>query len=138
MAKEWTLGEKDNKSIAKETEYAVLVGVICQNETEALVNEHLDELEFLALTAGAECIQRFTQKMTHPDPRTFIGKGKLDEIREYIERHEQVNMVILDDDLSGKQVNILEEALKVKIIDRSSLILDIFARRAPKAQAKTQ
>ncbi|MBP8240714.1 MAG: GTPase HflX, partial [Saprospiraceae bacterium] len=138
MAKEWTLGEKENKSIVKQTEYAVLVGVICQNETEELVKEHLDELEFLALTAGAECVHRFTQKMTHPDPRTFIGKGKLDEIREYIERHEEINMVILDDDLSGKQVNILEETLKVKIIDRSSLILDIFARRAQTAQAKTQ
>lgn len=138
MRKEWSLGEKDNKGIAKSTEYAVLVGVILQNQTEELVNEHLDELEFLAQTAGAECVKRFTQKLTHPDARTFIGKGKLDEIREYIERHEDINMVILDDDLSGKQVNILEETLKVKIIDRSSLILDIFARRAQTAQAKTQ
>jgi len=138
MGKEWSLGEKNNKGIAQSTEYAVLVGVILQNQTEALVNEHLDELEFLALTAGAHCIKRFTQKLTHPDARTFIGKGKLDEIKEYIERHEEVNMVILDDDLSGKQVNILEEALKVKIIDRSSLILDIFARRAQTAQSKTQ
>ncbi len=138
MRKEWSLGEKQNKGIARETEHAVLVGVIQQNETEELVNEHLDELEFLALTAGAECVRRFTQKLTHPDPRTFIGKGKLDEIREYIERHEEINMVIMDDDLSGKQVNILEETLHVKIIDRSSLILDIFARRAQTAQAKTQ
>lgn len=138
MGKEWSLGEKNNKGITQNTEYAVLVGVILQNQTEALVNEHLDELEFLALTAGAHCIKRFTQKLTHPDARTFIGKGKLDEIKEYIERHEEVNMVILDDDLSGKQVNILEEALKVKIIDRSSLILDIFARRAQTAQSKTQ
>jgi GTP-binding protein HflX len=138
MAKEWSLGEKNNKGIAPGAEYAVLVGVILQNQTEALVSEHLDELEFLALTAGAQCIKRFTQKLTHPDARTFIGKGKLDEIKEYIERHEEVNMVILDDDLSGKQVNILEEALKVKIIDRSSLILDIFARRAQTAQSKTQ
>ncbi|MBX2927609.1 MAG: GTPase HflX [Saprospiraceae bacterium] len=138
MRKEWSLGEKDNKGIAKSTEYAVLVGVILQNQTEELVNEHLDELEFLAQTAGAECVKRFTQKLTHPDARTFIGKGKLEEIREYIELHENINMVILDDDLSGKQVNILEETLKVKIIDRSSLILDIFARRAQTAQAKTQ
>jgi GTPase len=138
MRKEWSLGEKDNKGIAQATEYAVLVGVILQNQTEELVTEHLDELEFLAQTAGAECVKRFTQKLTHPDARTFIGKGKLEEIREYIERHENINMVILDDDLSGKQVNILEEKLKVKIIDRSSLILDIFARRAQTAQAKTQ
>lgn len=138
MRKEWSLGEKDNKGIAKSTEYAVLVGVILQNQTEELVNEHLDELEFLAQTAGAVCVKRFTQKLTHPDARTFIGKGKLEEIREYIELHEDINMVILDDDLSGKQVNILEETLKVKIIDRSSLILDIFARRAQTAQAKTQ
>ncbi len=138
MRKEWTLKEKDVKGIAKSTEYAVLVGIIRQNETEEILHEHLDELEFLALTAGAECVKRFTQKLTHPDPRTFIGKGKLEEIRDYIERHENINMVIFDDDLSGKQVNHLEEILKVKIIDRSSLILDIFARRAQTAQAKTQ
>lgn len=138
MRKEWTLKEKDTKGIAKSTEYAVLVGIIRQHETEELLNEHLDELEFLALTAGAECVKRFTQKLPHPDPRTFIGKGKLEEIRDYIECHENINMVIFDDDLSGKQVNHLEKTLKVKIIDRSSLILDIFARRAQTAQAKTQ
>lgn len=138
MAKEWSLGEKESKGIAKQVEYAVLVGVIQQQDTEERINEYLDELEFLAQTAGAVCVKRFTQKLTHPDPRTFIGKGKLEEIRDYIERHENINMVILDDDLSGKQVNILEETLKVKIIDRSSLILDIFARRAQTAQAKTQ
>lgn len=119
-------------------EYAVLVGVIQQYQSEELVNEYLDELEFLAHTAGAQTLRRFTQKLTSPDPRTFIGSGKLEEIRQYLLKHEEVNNVIFDDDLSGKQVNILEKELKVKIIDRSSLILDIFARRAQTAQAKTQ
>lgn len=115
-----------------------MVGLVTRHQTEEKVNEYLDELEFLALTAGARTVHRFIQKLPHPDSRTFIGKGKLEEIKEYIDRHEEINMAIFDDDLSGKQVNILEEALKVKIIDRSSLILDIFASRAKTAQAKTQ
>lgn len=119
-------------------EKTVLVGLVTRDQTEEEVNEYLDELEFLALTAGAESQKRFVQKLPHPDSRTFIGKGKLEEIQEYVERHEDINLVIFDDDLTGKQVNILEEALKVKIIDRSTLILDIFARRAQTAQAKTQ
>ncbi len=98
----------------------------------------MDELEFLALTAGAKTVKLFFQKLTHPDPRTFIGKGKLEEVREYIENHEEINLVIFDDDLSGKQVSIIEKTLKVKIVDRSSLILDIFAKRAKSSQAKTQ
>ena len=100
--------------------------------------EYLDELEFLALTAGAVAKKRFVQKLSHPDKRYFVGKGKMEEIREYVEMNEEVNMVIFDDDLSGKQVSILEEEMKVKIIDRSTLILDIFANRAQTAQAKTQ
>ena len=137
MAKEWTLGEK--ASLLKlEQEYAVLVGLITPDSNETLAHEHMDELEFLAETAGAETIKRFTQRLPHPEHTTFIGKGKVEEIRQYIERHENVTMVIFDDDLSGKQTNHLEEALKVKIVDRSTLILDIFAARAQTAQAKTQ
>ncbi|GAB4494851.1 MAG: GTPase HflX [Saprospiraceae bacterium] len=137
MAKEWTLGEKA-ATLKKETEYAVLVGLITPDVTETQAHEYMDELEFLAHTAGAETLKRFTQRLPHPDYRTFIGKGKVEEIQKYLERHEEVNMVIFDDDLSGKQTNNLEEALKVKIVDRSTLILDIFANRAQTAQAKTQ
>ncbi len=139
MAQDWNIGEDQRKTgIKKETEYAVLVGVIHQQQSEAQAQEYLDELEFLALTAGAQSVKRFLQKVTHPDSRTFIGKGKVEEIAAYIERNEDINLVIFDDDLSGKQTYALEEALKVKIIDRSTLILDIFASRAQTAQAKTQ
>jgi GTP-binding protein HflX len=138
MAKSWNLGEKKHSGHTLGTESAVLVGVVLRDQTEEQVIEYLDELEFLALTAGATTRKRFLQKLPHPDSRTFIGKGKLEEIKAFIEKEESVTMVIFDDDLTGKQVNILEEALKVKIIDRSSLILDIFAGRAQTAQAKTQ
>jgi len=138
MANDWTLGESEKRGLKKLNEEAVLVGLVQKDQTEEQVNEYLDELEFLALTAGAETVKRFIQKLPHPDPRTFIGKGKVEEIREYVEKREAVNMVIFDDDLSGKQTNILEKELKVKIVDRSSLILDIFASRAQTAQAKTQ
>jgi GTPase len=134
----WNLGEKGSKGIKKEEEIALLVGVIQQGQSEDQIEEYLDELEFLALTAGAISKKRFTQKLTHPDPRTFIGSGKLEEIRQYIVDNEEISLVIFDDDLSGKQTNIIEETLKVKIVDRSSLILDIFAARAQTAQAKTQ
>ncbi len=137
MAKDWNLNEKAN-ALKKEPEYAVLVSVITPDVTETQAHEYMDELQFLAETAGAQTIKRFTQRMQHPEHRTFIGKGKVEEIRQYLERHEEVNMVIFDDDLSGKQTNHLEEALKVKIVDRSSLILDIFASRAQSSQAKTQ
>lgn len=118
-------------------EKAVLVGVAVGMQPEAQMNEYLDELEFLASTSGAKVIKRFYQKLAHPDARHYIGSGKLEEIREYVELH-GVDLVIFDDDLSGKQTNNIEEALKVKIVDRSSLILDIFAKRAQTAQAKTQ
>ncbi|MCC7506753.1 MAG: GTPase HflX [Saprospiraceae bacterium] len=137
MAKDWTLGEK-SASLKKETEHAVLVGLITPDVTETQAQEYLDELEFLAMTAGAETVRRFTQRLQHPEHTSFIGKGKVEEIRLYLERHEEINMVIFDDDLTGKQTNHLEEALKVKIVDRSSLILDIFANRAQTAQAKAQ
>jgi GTP-binding protein HflX len=138
MAQEWNVGQKDAKGVAREAEYAVLIGVVQREQTEEQVTEYLDELEFLALTAGARTRKRFVQKLPHPDPRTFIGKGKLAEVGEFMEAHEDITMAIFDDDLSGKQVNILEKELKVKIIDRSTLILDIFANRAQTAQAKTQ
>ncbi|MBK7935710.1 MAG: GTPase HflX [Lewinellaceae bacterium] len=137
MAKEWTLGEK-TAGLKKETEHAVLVSLITPDVNETQAHEYLDELEFLAATAGAETVKRFTQRLQHPEHRTFIGSGKVKEIEQYLERHEEINMVIFDDDLSGKQTNNLEEALKVKIVDRSTLILDIFANRAQTAQAKSQ
>jgi GTPase len=137
MAKEWILGEKES-GLKKETEQAVLVSLITPDVTETQAHEYLDELEFLAHTAGAIPIKRFTQRLQHAEHRTFIGKGKVEEVRKYLEWHEQVTMVIFDDDLTGKQTNNLEEALKVKIVDRSTLILDIFASRAQSAQAKTQ
>ncbi|MEO1435787.1 MAG: GTPase HflX [Bacteroidota bacterium] len=135
---DWNLGEKRKTGLVKATEYAVLIGVITPNQTEEQVTDYLDELEFLAMTAGAVTRKRFVQKLPRPDRKTFIGKGKLEQIAEYIEQHEEINIAIFDDDLTGKQTNILEEALKVKILDRSSLILDIFASRAQTAQAKTQ
>ncbi|HHH49879.1 MAG TPA: GTPase HflX, partial [Saprospiraceae bacterium] len=138
MSNNWNIGEKNKKGLKKELEKAVLVGAIFKNQTEEQITEYLDELEFLALTAGAVTLKRFTQKLKHPDSRTFVGKGKLEEIQQYIDDHEEISLVIFDDDLSGKQTNIIEEFLKVKIVDRSSLILDIFASRAQTAQAKTQ
>lgn len=137
MANEWNVGKKKS-GLKKETEYAVTVGLIRRGQTEEQVNEYLDELEFLALTAGAVTVKRFTQKLDSPDNKTFVGSGKAAEIAEYVKNHEEVTMVIFDDDLSGKQNGVLEERMKVKIIDRSSLILDIFANRAQTAQAKTQ
>ncbi|OAV43980.1 GTPase HflX [Lewinella sp. 4G2] len=137
MAQEWNVGQKKT-GLKKKTEYAVIVGLITRRQTEEQVQEYLDELEFLALTAGAVTKARYTQKLDSPDNKTFIGKGKVEEIKEYIDKHEEITMVIFDDDLSGKQTGVLEERLKVKIIDRSSLILDIFASRAQTAQAKTQ
>ncbi len=137
MANEWNVSRRAKKGFQEE-ENAILVGLIQRDQTEEQVNEYLDELAFLALTAGAHTVKRFVQKMNRPDSRTFIGSGKLQEIADYIEAHENINLVIFDDDLSGKQMNIIEETLKVKIVDRSSLILDIFANRAQTAQAKTQ
>lgn len=137
MSDNWQIGKEKKKGLAKEVETAVLVGVVKEDQTQEQVDEFLDELEFLANTAGAETINKFTQKLKHPDSKTFIGSGKLEEIKEYIEDRD-VDLVIFDDDLTGKQTNIIEKELKVKIVDRSSLILDIFASRAQTAQAKTQ
>ena len=130
--------DERGKGLVRETEGALLVAVHTPDNTEEQVTEYLDELEFLALTAGAETVKRFVQRLPHPDNRHFVGKGKMEELVTYIRTHENVNLVIFDDDLSPKQQGILEENLKVKVLDRSSLILDIFARRAQTAQAKTQ
>ena len=141
-------------------ETAVLVGLITQQQDEAKTKEYLDELEFLADTAGAVTVKRFTQKVQGPSQVTYVGKGKLDEIRQYIKQQEDaydewrdsgspepadgtmapqpVGMVIFDDELSAKQIRNIEQELKVKILDRTSLILDIFAMRAQTAEAKTQ
>ena len=135
---EWNVGEKARKGIRKVQEQAILVGLIHGKQTEEKTIEYLDELEFLAMTAGAKTVKRITQKLPHPNRSTFVGSGKLQEIADYIEANEDITMVIFDDDLTGKQVSILEEELTVKIIDRSTLILDIFASRAQTAQAKAQ
>jgi len=122
----------------KETsERAVLVGLITPLQPEQKALEYLDELAFLADTAGAEAVKTFTQKLDHADRSTFVGKGKLQEIKDYIVENE-VGMVIFDDDLSTKQVSNIEKELQVKVLDRTSLILDIFAKRAQTATAKTQ
>ncbi|MEE6185763.1 GTPase HflX [Mycovorax composti] len=127
----------ENKNIIQDNERAVIVGVVQKNQTERQVNDYLDELAFLAETAGAETKKRFIQKLQHPDSRTFIGKGKLEEIRQYAVNN-NINLVIFDDELSGAQINNIQKELKIKVIDRSDLILDIFARRAKTAQARTQ
>ncbi len=128
---------EDNIINKEENERTVLVGLITQKQSEAKVNEYLDELEFLAQTAGAEPEKRFVQKLDYPNPRTYVGTGKLEEIRKYVEDHD-IGLVIFDDDLSSKQVLNIEKDLKVKILDRTSLILDIFAKRAQTATARTQ
>lgn len=119
------------------TERAVLVGLISNQQNEAKAREYLDELAFLADTAGAVTVKTYLQKLEYPNPRTYVGKGKLEEIRAYIEDND-IGMAIFDDDLSSKQVVNIERELKVKILDRTSLILDIFAKRARTANAKTQ
>jgi GTP-binding protein HflX len=125
-----------------QTETAILVALVTQTQDERKTNEYLDELEFLADTAGAQTIKRFTQKLDGPSSVTYLGKGKLEEIREYIVQKEDegspVGMVIFDDELSAKQLRNIEQVLQVKILDRTSLILDIFAMRAKTANAKTQ
>ncbi len=123
-------------------ETAILVGLITQEQDEAKTKEYLDELEFLADTAGAVTVKRFTQRVGGPSKTTYVGKGKLEEIRRYIRQEEEadreIGMVIFDDELTAKQIRNIEQELKVKILDRTSLILDIFAMRAQTANAKTQ
>ena len=127
--------EKQHK-IRKE-EKAVLVGLIQKEVTPEQVREYLDELSFLAETAGAIAVERFTQRLPHPDSRTFVGKGKLEEIKKYVASRD-INVVIFDDELTGSQISNIEKEVKCRVIDRSDLILDIFASRARTAQAKVQ
>ena len=127
----------DKKNSIVKEEKAVLVGLIQKDQTETQVQEYLDELAFLAETAGAVTVKRFTQKLLHPDSKTFVGKGKLEEIKDYCQQ-KNVRVLIFDDELSGAQINNIEKATDVKTIDRSDLILDIFASRAKTAQAKAQ
>ncbi len=134
--KEFVITEAQN-------EKAVLVGLVTRLQDERKTNDYLDELEFLADTAGAQVVRRFIQKLDMPNSVTYVGKGKLDEIREYLASFEddpgkEIGMVIFDDELSAKQIRNIERELKVKILDRTSLILDIFAMRAQTASAKTQ
>jgi GTP-binding protein HflX len=127
----------ENKNIIENEEKAVLIGLVYGTQTEIMVKEYLTELAFLAETAGATTERRFIQKLQRPDSRTFVGKGKLEEIREYVHA-KGINLAIFDDELTGSQIGNISEAIGIKTIDRSDLILDIFARRAKTAQAKAQ
>lgn len=127
----------EQKSIINNDENAVLVGLIHQHQTEEQAHEYLAELAFLAETAGAKTLKTFTQRLPHPDNKTFVGKGKLEEIRDYVQS-KGATLVIFDDELNGSQLSNIEKVLNVKTIDRSDLILDIFAARAQTAQAKVQ
>ena len=127
----------EKKSIIKKEEKAVLVGLIQKDQTEEQVNEYLDELAFLAETAGAMTIKMFKQRLQHPDSRTFVGKGKLEEIKQYVAAKD-IDVVIFDDELTGSQISNIEKEVKCRVLDRSDLILDIFASRARTASAKVQ
>jgi len=127
----------EKKQTIQREEKTVLVGVVQKEQTSEQVTEYLDELTFLAETAGVIAVKRFTQKLPHPDSRTFVGKGKLEEIKNYLNGRD-IHLVIFDDELTGSQISNIEKELGVKTIDRSDLILDIFASRARTAQAKVQ
>ncbi len=127
----------DKKNRINKEERAVLVGVVHKDQTEQEVTEYLTELAFLAETAGAVTVKKFMQKLQHTDSRTYVGKGKLQEIKNYI-REKEIDVLIFDDELSGAQLGNIEKEVEIKTIDRSDLILDIFARRAKTAQAKAQ
>lgn len=128
----------EKKKILSGVEKAVLVGVVYKEQTDQRLNEYLEELTFLAETAGVIAVRSFTQKLPYPDSKTFVGKGKLEEIRKFIQNRGDITMVIFDDELTGSQIQNIEKELGVITVDRSDLILDIFARRAQTAQAKTQ
>ena len=119
------------------SEKAVLIGVVTQHQDEQQSNEYLDELEFLTLTAGGETVKKFTQKLEMPHPKTFIGAGKLEEVRAYMEAH-HIETAIFDDELSSSQLRNIEKVLDCKVLDRTNLILDIFAKRAQTSYARTQ
>lgn len=127
----------EQKEIISNEDKAVLVALVHKQQTEEQTKEYLEELAFLAQTAGAETVKTFIQKLPHPDTKTFVGKGKLEEIKDYV-KAKGVNIVIFDDELTGSQISNIEKVLGVKTIDRSDLILDIFASRAKTAQAKVQ
>ena len=129
--------EKNNTSIERGPETAVLVGLITNAQQKEKVNEYLDELAFLIETAGGEPVKRFIQPLDNPNSRTYVGTGKLEEIRQYVKAAE-IDMVVFDDELSGSQIRNLEKVLECKILDRTNLILDIFAKRAQTAHAKVQ
>jgi len=133
------LSQQSFNTIVKKTEpeKAVLVGLVTRLQTEQQLFEYLDELEFLAETAGAATLKKFYQKVDHPDVATYVGKGKLEEIKNYVITHD-IDLVIIDDEISPSQQRNIEEALRVKIVDRPMLILDIFAQRAQTLQARTQ
>ena len=126
-----------DKQKIKEEERAILIGLVQKDQTPEQVEEYLDELAFLAETAGAITVKRFTQKLERPDSKTFVGKGKLEEIKKYVQ-NKNIGIVIFDDELTGSQIINIETELKTRTVDRSDLILDIFARRARTAQAKVQ
>jgi len=119
------------------SEEAVLIGVVTQHQDEEQANEYLDELEFLTLTAGGKSVKRFTQKLEIPHPKTFIGTGKLEEVRNYMQAH-HIETAIFDDELSSSQLRNIEKVLDCKVLDRTNLILDIFAKRAQTSYARTQ
>ncbi len=127
----------DRKQEIQQEERAIIVGVVQKGQTDLQVQEYMDELAFLAETAGAVTIKRFVQKLPRPDSKTFVGKGKLEEIKNYVQGHD-ITLVIFDDELTGAQIMNIEKEVGIYTIDRSDLILDIFARRAKTAQAKTQ
>jgi GTP-binding protein HflX len=127
----------DKSNLFQSSEKAILVGVALKEQKDHQVNEYLDELAFLATTAGAVTARTFIQKLQHPDSKTYIGKGKLEEIKNYA-AGKDISVLIFDDELTGAQISNIEKATNIKTIDRSDLILDIFARRAKTAQAKAQ
>jgi len=129
--------EKSPYSTHKQQEKVVLIGLITKDQSEKESKEYLEELSFLAETAGAVTVKTFVQKMSTPDSRTFIGSGKLNEVRDFVKEN-KINAVIFDDELSGSQIKNIEKILECRILDRNTLILDIFAKRARSAQAKTQ
>ncbi len=128
----------EKKRQLKQEQKTVLVGIVTGGQTEPQLNDYLDELAFLAETAGVIAVKRFIQKLPHPDSRTFVGKGKLEEIKRYVSLQSDVELVIFDDELTGSQIQNIEKEIGIKTIDRSDLILDIFASRAKTAQARTQ
>ena len=137
IKKDWVVYMKEFVISEAQAETAVLVALITQSQDERKTNEYLDELAFLAETAGADVVKKFTQRLDMVNSVTYVGKGKLQEIKDYVTENE-VGMVIFDDELSAKQIRNIEGELQVKILDRTSLILDIFAMRAQTAHAKTQ